>query len=104
MAAGAAHIRVTFQVDADGLLSVEAEEQSQGVKARVEVKPSYGLTDDEGVTTRALEAHYMAGGNVPLVIRSMIAARKAKIDGSGERLRCRSIASSQASWPERGKP
>ena len=38
-----------------------------------------GLTDDEGVTTRALEAHYMAGGNVPLVIRSMIAARKAKI-------------------------
>ncbi|MEQ8848636.1 flotillin-like protein FloA [Botrimarina sp.] len=38
-----------------------------------------GLTDEEGVTTRALEAHYMAGGNVPLVIRSMIAARKAKI-------------------------
>lgn len=38
-----------------------------------------GLTNDEGVTTRALEAHYMAGGNVPLVIRSMIAARKAKI-------------------------
>jgi uncharacterized protein YqfA (UPF0365 family) len=38
-----------------------------------------GITDDEGVTTKALEAHYMAGGNVPLVIRSMIAARKAKI-------------------------
>ncbi len=38
-----------------------------------------GLGDDEGLTTRALEAHYMAGGNVPLVIRSMIAARKAKI-------------------------
>ena len=38
-----------------------------------------GLTDEEGVTTRSLEAHYMAGGNVPLVIRSMIAARKAKI-------------------------
>lgn len=38
-----------------------------------------GITDDEGVTARALEAHYMAGGNVPLVIRSMIAARKAKI-------------------------
>ncbi|WP_197526367.1 flotillin-like protein FloA [Botrimarina colliarenosi] len=38
-----------------------------------------GLTDEEGVTTRALEAHYMSGGNVPLVIRSMIAARKAKI-------------------------
>ncbi|MEX2172131.1 MAG: flotillin-like protein FloA [Pirellulales bacterium] len=38
-----------------------------------------GLTDDEGLTTKALEAHYLAGGNVPLVIRSMIAARKAKI-------------------------
>jgi uncharacterized protein YqfA (UPF0365 family) len=38
-----------------------------------------GITDAEGVTARALEAHYMAGGNVPLVIRSMIAARKAKI-------------------------
>ena len=38
-----------------------------------------GLTEEEGLTTRALEAHYMAGGNLPLVIRSMIAARKAKI-------------------------
>jgi len=38
-----------------------------------------GLTEEEGVTTQALEAHYMAGGNVPLVMRSMIAARKAKI-------------------------
>jgi molecular chaperone HscA len=56
MAAGAARIRITYQVDADGLLSVTAREMRSGVEASVTVKPSYGLGDDD--VARMLQESY----------------------------------------------
>lgn len=72
MAAGAARIRVTFQVDADGLLSVSAREQTSGVEANILVKPSYGLHEDE--ITHMLKASY-AGAEADKKARMLAEAR-----------------------------
>lgn len=74
MAAGAARIRVRFQVDADGLLSVTATELSSGVEASVTVKPSYGLADDE--VARMLQQAFAAAG----VDMQMRALREMQVD------------------------
>jgi len=74
MAAGAARIRVTFQVDADGLLSVSARELSSGVESSVIVKPSYGLSDDD--VARMLRDSF---GNAEVDMRAR-ALREARVD------------------------
>ena len=63
MVAGAARIRVTFTVDADGLLSVGAKEQGSGVEANVTVKPSYGLSDDQ-IATMLQESFLTAAADI----------------------------------------
>jgi molecular chaperone HscA len=75
MVAGAARVRVTFQVDADGLLSVTAREMSTGVEAHIEVKPSYGLTDDE--VARMLQDSYLHASE-DMAARNLT---EAKVDG-----------------------
>ena len=88
MAAGAARVRVTFQVDADGLLSVSAQELQSGVQAAVTVKPSYGLADDdiarmlregfahadEDVVARRLREARVEAQRMVLATRSALAA------------------------------
>lgn len=75
MVAGAAKIRVTFQVDADGLLNVSAREVTSGVEASIQVKPSYGLTDGE--IARMLQDSFQNAGE-DLSARAL---REQKVDG-----------------------
>ena len=72
MAAGAARIRVTFTIDADGLLSVAAREQMSGVEARIDVKPSYGLSDD--TIARMLQESFSTAGQ-DIQARALVEAR-----------------------------
>ncbi|MDX1367711.1 Fe-S protein assembly chaperone HscA [Pseudomonas sp.] len=93
MVAGAAKIRVTFQVDADGLLSVAARELASGVEASIQVKPSYGLTDGE--IARMLQDSFQnaADDKVARVLREqqvdarrLLEAVEAALQADGERL------------------
>lgn len=93
MVAGAAKIRVTFQVDADGLLSVAARELGSGVESSIQVKPSYGLTDGE--ISRMLKDSFENAGDdkVARVLREqqvdaqrLVEAVEAALEVDGERL------------------
>ncbi|WP_145009469.1 Fe-S protein assembly chaperone HscA [Pseudomonas oryzihabitans] len=93
MVAGAAKIRVTFQVDADGLLGVSARELSSGVEASVQVKPSYGLTDGE-IANMLQDSFRHAGDDMQaralreqqVEARRLIEAVSAALAADGERL------------------
>ena len=90
MVAGAARIRVTFQVDADGLLSVAAREQSTGIEASVQIKPSYGLGDEDitrmlkDAFTHAKDDMYARALNEQIVdAQGLIAATRAAMAEDG---------------------
>ncbi|WP_280191607.1 Fe-S protein assembly chaperone HscA [Delftia sp. PS-11] len=91
MAAGAARIRVTFTVDADGLLSVGAREQTSGVEAHIHVKPSYGLSDEEvarmlqdGFATAQQDMHARALVEARVDADRMIMATQSALDADGD--------------------
>ena len=93
MAAGAARSRVTFQVDADGLLSVSAREQTTGVQAQIEVKPSYGLDDAtitqmlrEGMAHAGADATERARAEARVEAQSLLDAVAAALDLDGDLL------------------
>lgn len=93
MVAGAARIRVTFQVDADGLLHVDAREESTGVEAAVSVKPSYGLSDDEvaqmlaaGMDNAGSDAHARAVREQQVDLRQVVDSVNSALASDGDLL------------------
>lgn len=96
MAAGAARIRVTFTVDADGLLNVSAREQGSGVEAQIAVKPSYGLSDEqiatmlrESFTTAEADMKARALTEARVDAERMILATQSALDADGDLLEAR---------------
>ncbi len=93
MAAGAARIRVTFTVDADGLLSVSAKEQGSGVEASIDVKPSYGLSDEQiaamlkdSFATAEADMKARALAEARLDANRMLLATQGALDADGQLL------------------
>ncbi len=93
MVAGAARIRVTFEVDADGLLAVSARELTSGVEAKVSVKPSYGLADDdiarmlkEGFGAAEVDASARALREARVEAERMVLATRSALAADGELL------------------
>ena len=97
MVAGAARVRVTFQVDADGLLNVSAREMSSGVEAAIVVKPSYGLSDEQ-ITAMLQESFATAETDMPLR-----ALREAKVDAERMVLATRAALQADADLLEPGE-
>jgi molecular chaperone HscA len=93
MAAGAARVRVTYQVDADGLLSVSAREMHSGAEASIVVKPSYGLTDDEvarmlkeSFSSAEADMHARALREQQVEAERLLLATRAALDGDADLL------------------
>jgi len=93
MAAGAARIRVSFTVDADGLLQVSARELGSGVEARIDVKPSYGLSDEqiarmlqESFSTAQADMQARALAEARIDAQRMLLATQSALDADGELL------------------
>ena len=118
MVAGAARIRVTFQVDADGLLSVSAKELTSGVEAAIVVKPSYGLTDEQvagmlkdgfataesDMAARSLREAQVEAERMVLATESALAADGDLLDAAGRAAIAALVARVRAAARDAGEP